>query len=247
MTLRALIVDHEADSRRSIRTVLDREPDLEVVDVCVEGRSAMEAVARHRPDVMFVDVEAPGMNGFAMLQKGRGGHMPKIVVTTNSEDYAIRAIEVQALDYLLKPVSADRLQRSLTKAREQLTVERNSYNAPGAHPVAAPAADRLAFKSKGVIKFALMQDIQWVEAQGNYVKVFVHGESHMVRETMSRMERRLDRAQFIRIHRSRLVNLRFLREIQAWTGNRQSMVVMLDGTQFPLSRGCRANVRHLIK
>jgi two-component system LytT family response regulator len=247
MTLRALIVDHEADSRRSIRTVLDREPDLEVVDVCVEGRSAMEAVARHRPDVMFVDVEAPGMNGFSMLQKGLAGHMPKIVVTTNTEDYAIRAIEAQALDYLLKPVSADRLQRSLTKAREQLTVERNSFSAPSPLPAPAPAADRLAFKSKGVIKFALIQDIQWVEAQGNYVKVFVHGESHMIRETMSRMEQRLDRAQFIRIHRSRLVNLRYLREIQAWTGNQQSMVVMLDGTQFPLSRGCRANVRHLIK
>ncbi|MBI2682390.1 MAG: response regulator transcription factor [Acidobacteriales bacterium] len=247
MTLRALIVDHESESRKSIRSVLNREPDLEIVDVCVEGKSAMEAVERHRPDVMFVDVDAPGFNGFSLLQSGPGSNLPKIVVTTNTKDYALRAIEAQALDYLLKPVSADRLHRSVTKAREQLTVERNSFSLPSAPPAAVPAADRLAFKSKGVIKFALIQDIQWVEAQGNYVKVFVHGEAHLIRETMGRIEQRLSIASMIRIHRSRLVNLRFVREIQALTGNQQSLVVMLDGTQFPLSRGCRANVSHLIR
>ena len=247
MTLRALIVDHEADSRQSIEDVLTREPDLEIVEVCSEGKTAMEAMHRHHPDVMFVDVEAPGMNGFSLLQRIPGGTLPKIVVTTNTRDYALRAIEAQALDYLLKPVSADRLHRTVTKAREQLTVERNSYSVSNPPPAAVPAADRLAFKSKGVIKFTLIQDIQWVEAQGNYVKLFLHGESHLIRETMSRMVQRLGNTPFIRIHRSRLVNLRFVREIQAWTGNQQSLVVMLDGTQFALSRGCRANVRHLIK
>jgi two-component system LytT family response regulator len=108
-------------------------------------------------------------------------------------------------------------------------------------------SDRMAFKSKGVIKFVPIQEIQWVEAEGNYVRIAVRGETHLIRETMTRMAAKLSGAPFIRVHRSRLVNLRFVKEIQAWAGNQQSTVVMQDGHAFPLSRGCRKNVRHLLK
>jgi two-component system LytT family response regulator len=188
------------------------------------------------------------VNGFSMLQKLSQKQGPKIVVTTASRDYALRAIEAQALDYVLKPFQPDRLQRSVVKAREMFRAERNQQNAAAAQAQApSPQGDRIAFKSKGVIKFVAIQEIQWVEAQGNYMRIFFKGEAHLIRETMTNMVGRLESVQFIRIHRSRLVNLRFIKEIQAWSGNRQSMVVMQDGTQFPLSRGCRRNVRHLIK
>jgi two-component system LytT family response regulator len=248
MTLRAVIVDHESTSRKAIRSLLTDQPDFEVVGEYTEGRSAAEAMERQRPDVVFVDLDAPGVNGFAMLQKFSQKQGPKIVVTTASRDYALRAIEAQALDYVLKPFQPDRLQRSVAKARETLRSER-SQQAAAAAPNQLPITqgDRIAFKSKGVIKFVAIQDIQWVEAQGNYMRIFFKGEAHLIRETMTNMVGRLESAQFIRIHRSRLVNLRFIKEIQAWSGNRQSMVVMQDGTQFPLSRGCRRNVRHLIK
>ena len=246
MTLRAVIVDHESNSRKAIRSLLTDQPDFEVVGEYSEGRSAAEAMERQRPDVVFVDLDAPGVNGFSMLQKFSQKQGPKIVVTTASRDYALRAIEAQALDYVLKPFQADRLQRSVVKARESLRAER-SQQAATSNQAAMPQGDRIAFKSKGVIKFVAIQDIQWVEAQGNYMRIFFKGEAHLIRETMTNMVGRLESVQFIRIHRSRLVNLRFIKEIQAWSGNRQSMVVMQDGTQFPLSRGCRRNVRHLIK
>lgn len=246
MTLRAFIVDHESASRKAIRSMLSNQPDFEVVGEYSEGRSAAEAMERQRPDVVFVDLDAPGVNGFAMLQRMSQRPMPKIVVTTASKDYALRAIEAQALDYILKPFNQDRLQRSVIKAREQLRAEKTAQaNNAAAQPTSS--GDRLAFKSKGVIKFVAVQDIQWVEAQGNYMRISFRGETHLIRETMANMVARLENAQFIRIHRSRLVNLRFIREIQAWSGNRQSMVVMQDGAEFPLSRGCRKHVRHLIK
>jgi two-component system LytT family response regulator len=202
---------------------------------------------KQRPDVVFVDLDAPGVNGFAMLQRMTQRPMPKIVVTTASKDYALRAIEAQALDYILKPFNQDRLQRSVIKAREQLRAEKSAQAATAVGPASASNGERLAFKSKGVIKFVAVQDIQWVEAQGNYMRISFRGETHMIRETMANMVARLESVQFIRIHRSRLVNLRFIREIQAWSGNRQSMVVMQDGLEFPLSRGCRRHVRHLIR
>jgi two-component system LytT family response regulator len=186
-------------------------------------------------------------HGFAMLQRLSQRSMPKIVVTTASKDYALRAIEAQALDYVLKPFNQDRLQRSVMKAREQLRAEKTAQGGLHAPTPTPSSGDRLAFKSKGVIKFVAIQDIQWVEAQGNYMRIAFRGETHLIRETMANMVARLENSQFIRIHRSRLVNLRFIREIQAWSGNRQSMVVMQDGTEFPLSRGCRKHVRHLIK
>jgi two-component system, LytTR family, response regulator len=249
MTLRAFIVDHESASRKAIRSMLTNQPDFEVVGEYAEGRSAAEAIERQRPDVVFVDLDAPGVNGFAMLQRMSQRPMPKIVVTTASKDYALRAIEAQALDYVLKPFNPDRLQRSVMKAREQLRAERAvGMNQPAPVTATVPSSgDRLAFKSKGVIKFVAVQDIQWVEAQGNYMRISFRGETHLIRETMANMVARLENAQFIRIHRSRLVNLRFIREIQAWSGNRQSLVVMQDGAEFPLSRGCRKHVRHLIK
>ncbi len=247
MTLRAFIVDHESASRKAIRSMLSNQPDFEVVGEYSEGRSAAEAMERQRPDVVFVDLDAPGVNGFAMLQRMSQRPMPKIVVTTASKDYALRAIEAQALDYVLKPFNLDRLQRSVMKAREQLRAEKNAQAASTASQSPTVSGDRLAFKSKGVIKFVAVQDIQWVEAQGNYMRISFRGETHLIRETMANMVARLESAQFIRIHRSRLVNLRFIREIQAWSGNRQSMVMMQDGAEFPLSRGCRKHVRHLIK
>jgi two-component system, LytTR family, response regulator len=247
MTFRAVIVDHESTSRKAIRSLLTDQPDFEVVGEYSEGRSAAEAMERQRPDVVFVDLDAPGVNGFSMLQKFSQKHGPKIVVTTASRDYALRAIEAQALDYVLKPFHPDRLQRSVAKAREQCRAERSQQAAASQAQLPTLQGDRIAFKSKGVIKFVAIQDIQWVEAQGNYMRIFFKGEAHLIRETMTNMVGRLESAQFIRIHRSRLVNLRFIKEIQAWSGNRQSMVVMQEGTQFPLSRGCRRNVRHLIK
>jgi two-component system, LytTR family, response regulator len=247
MTLKAFIVDHESASRKAIRSMLSNQPDFEVVGEYSEGRSAAEAMERQRPDVVFVDLDAPGVNGFAMLQRMSQRPMPKIVVTTASKDYALRAIEAQALDYVLKPFNLDRLQRSVVKAREQLRAEKNAQAANGASQSPSGSGDRLAFKSRGVIKFVAVQDIQWVEAQGNYMRISFRGETHLIRETMANMVARLEGAQFIRIHRSRLVNLRFIREIQAWSGNRQSMVMMQDGSEFPLSRGCRKHVRHLIK
>jgi two-component system LytT family response regulator len=242
-----VIVDHESSSRKAIRSLLTDQPDFEVVGEYSEGRSAAEAMERHRPDVVFVDLDAPGVNGFSMLQKFSQKQGPKIVVTTASRDYALRAIEAQAVDYVLKPFQPNRLERSVEKAREQLRSERTQQATAVQQQPPITQGDRIAFKSKGVIKFVAIQDIQWVEAQGNYMRILFKGEAHLIRETMSNMVGRLESAQFIRIHRSRLVNLRFIKEIQAWSGNRQSMVVMQDGTQFPLSRGCRRNVRHLIK
>ncbi len=256
MAIRSLVVDDEPLARRRVLRLLREEPDAEVVGSAATGDEAVEAVRAHAPDLLLLDVQMPGRDGFGVLESLAGGEMPYVVFVTAYDQYALRAFEVHALDYLLKPFDAARFHQAFARARAQIrrreTREHRSRligllgdlaagrgEAEGASgPAAAEApqaAERLLVRADGRILFLRTEEIDWVGAQGNYAELHVGAEAYLVRETMGELEARLDPRRFLRVHRSTIVNLDRVRELRPWFGG-DYRVVLLDGTELHLSR-----------
>lgn len=255
--IRTLIVDDESLARRRLRRLLETERDVEIVGEAASGGEAVEAIRELRPDLMFLDVQMPEMDGFGVIEAVGVDELPAVVFVTAFDQYAVRAFEVQALDYLLKPFDADRLRGTFARARrhvagnggqhdqqkqimallETLAAERREPGQPAARP-AERTPDRLMIKSSGRVYFVKVSDIDYVEAAGNYVRLHVGKDAHLLRETMNGVETRLDASQFLRIHRSTIVNLDRVKEMQPWFSG-EYVVIMKDGTQLKLSRGYR--------
>ena len=202
---------------------------------------------------MFLDVQMPGLNGFEVIEAVGADRMPTVIFVTAYDEYALRAFEVHALDYLLKPFGRDRFQQTLQHAREIL--ERRRAGDLGRRLLALvndikpePAArlDRLVVKSGGRVFFLRTDEIDWIEAAGNYVRLHLGEESHLFRETMNRMEARLDGRRFVRIHRSRIVNTERVKELQPWF-NGEHVVILQNGTRLTLSRGYREKLQEQLK
>lgn len=250
--IRTLIVDDEPLARERIRTLLKPVPDIRVVGECSDGRRAVKAIRRHKPDLVYLDVQMPEMDGFDVLEVLEPGEMPVIIFATAYDKYALRAFDVHALDYLLKPFDRERFETALARAREQIGKRRNgdinqrllsllAERATGQKP-----AQRLVIKSGGRITFLRAGEIDWVEAAGNYLRLHVGKEEHLLRETMGGLEGRLDPQKFLRIHRSTIVNLDRVKEMQpSFHGDYQ--VRLNDGTRLTLSRGYRDKLQEILR
>lgn len=260
--LRVLIVDDEALSRQRVRRLLLAEPDAEVIGECADGREAVEAIRRARPDLVCLDVQMPTLDGFAILQAIAPDVAPRVVFVTADEAHARRAFDVHAVDYVRKPIDAERFRRAIARVRE---VRRQAVAADrlgrlldtvravadGSGPTPAESrreatwASRLLVKHEGRMFFVKVADIDWIEADRNYVRLHVGPVAHTIRERISQLEATLDPALFARIHRSTIVNLNRVREMQQWFSG-DYVVLLEDGTRLRLSRHYREQVEQQV-
>ena len=245
---RVLIVDDEPLARERIRTLLEEEPAFELVGEAADGTAGAESILALQPDLVFLDVQMPGADGFDVIEAVGADKMPFVVFVTAYDRYALRAFDVHALDYLLKPFDRERFRDALSRARKQL--DRDENGDLGRRLLALvkdlrrdqPKSDRLVVKSGGRLFFLRTEEIDWVEAAGNYVRIHVGPASHLLRETMNAIEGRLDPEKFFRIHRSRIVNMERIQELQPWL-NGEYAVLLRTGTRLTLSRGYREKLQ----
>jgi two-component system LytT family response regulator len=263
MPLHVLVADDEAIARRRLIRFLRNEPDVQIVAECSTGGEALEALDAHPVDLAILDVQMPDIDGLQVIATRGPERMPAVIFVTAYDEYAVRAFEVHALDYLLKPVTGERFHAAFQRARQQLERSISSQRGerlaallaqvlagnaalPGVEELAQPPqsrhADRLTVKSDGRVYFVKTSDVDWVEAEGNYVRVHAGSSTHLIRETLNAVEALLDPAQFSRIHRSTVVNLDRIREMQAWFAG-DYVVILKDGTQLKLSRTYREHLQ----
>lgn len=261
--IRVLIVDDEPLAREGIRLLLEKETDIEVVGEAGDGTEAIQAIESLKPALVFLDVQMPGMTGVEVLEQLDGADMPEVIFVTAYDQYALRAFEHHALDYLLKPFDDDRFQQALDEARKRVR-ERGAdrlgqrlmallaeYREAGENPPieaaepAAPFAHRLAVRTSGRIYFLRTEEIDWIEAADYYVKLHVGPKSHLMRESMNKLEKQLDPEMFLRVHRSSIVNLDRVKELHAG-GGADPAVVLQDGTRLKLSRSRRERLNRLL-
>jgi two-component system LytT family response regulator len=244
--IRTLVADDEPIARARVVSLLKGEADIEVVRECATGEEAREAIEQERLDLLFLDIQMPVVSGMELARTIRANGMPAVVFVTAYDQYALRAFEVHALDYLLKPFSSDRFRAALGHAREHLakrrsapdTVSSAADGGGGRDGLAPGRRTRLMVKSGGRIHFVRTADIDWCEAAGNYVRMHVGQQEHLVRDTMGHLESQLDPQQFMRIHRSTIVNVDRIQEMQS-SFNGEYVVLLRNGTRLTLSRGYR--------
>jgi two-component system LytT family response regulator len=250
MSIRTLIVDDEKLARDKLRRLLGKESDIDIIGECSCGTDTVEFINQKDPELVFLDIQMPELNGFEVLGKIKPEKMPTIVFVTAYDQYALDAFNVHALDYLTKPFDQDRLQTALGKVRNQLESSRQgvmderllsllqALRAEKEYP------DRLVLKSSGKIYFVKTADVDWVEAAGNYVKIHAARKSHMLRETMTGIEKKLPPDKFLRIHRSSLVNIDSIRELNPlFSGD--YLVTLQDDTELTLSRNYHDRLKQL--
>ena len=242
MTLRALIVDDEALARQRIRQLMADESDFEVIGEASNGMEAVTLIESLRPDLVFLDIQMPLLDGFGVIEAIGAEQMPATLFCTAYDAHAVKAFEVHAVDYLLKPFDRDRFKRALAWVRERSSKPRNEpdgFKALLSELESGQARpDRFLVKTGERWLMVKCTEIQWIDAEGNYVRLHVDGATHMLRHTMAEVLARLDPAQFKRIHRSTIVNLDFVRDLQPWTGGDMT-VFLRDGTRLTLSRTYR--------
>jgi two-component system LytT family response regulator len=228
MRLRALIADDEPLARKKIKSLLARESDAEVAGECGSGAEAARLIRELDPNLVFLDIEMPELDGLTVLD-GLGARAPAVIFVTAYDQYAVRAFEVKALDYLLKPIDRRRFGVALERAREHLRQSEGGAVSP---------LTRLLVRSGDRLSVLKVDDVDWVEAADNYVKVHAAGETHLLRETLTRLKSRLDPARFLRVHRSTLVNVDRIQSLYPLFHGDQ-MLVLRDGTELTLSRRYR--------
>jgi two-component system, LytTR family, response regulator len=241
--IHALIVDDEPLARRGIRVRLERAGDVEVIGECASGSEAVTVIRHLEPDLVFLDVQMPGLDGFDVVERVGVERMPPVVFVTAYDAHALRAFDVHALDYLLKPIDDERFDTAVERARRR--VAEREVSAVGRKLAAALEElrpRRILIKDRGRVVILNEGDVDWVEAEGDYVRVHAAGRGHLLRETMAAMEERLDPASFARIHRSTIVNVSRIRELKPHA-NREFTVVLKDGTKLRLSRSYRDALR----
>ena len=245
--IRTLIVDDEPLSRRRLRDLLASEPDFELVGECGDGIEAMGWLRARSCDLVFLDVQMPGLDGMEVARRLAAGRGPAIIFVTAYDCYALPAFEVHAVDYLLKPFDRERFRKALVWARA--AIGRDQGGEPADLPPATLAdlrddrqpLERVTIKSSGRIYFVKTADIDWIEAAGNYLRLHVGTDTHSLRETMNNLEARLDPDRFWRIHRSTIVNVDRIRELQPLFHG-DYVVILHDDTELTLSRTYRRNL-----
>jgi len=242
--IRALIVDDEPLARRRIKSLLAHDQSVEVIGECSDGYKAVTSISELNPDLVFLDVQMPAMDGFEVIKTISAEQMPTVIFVTAYDQYALKAFEVNALDYLLKPFDRRRFQKTLERAKAMIRGLKNGnvnnqllsllddlrreQNIP----------DHFIIKSGDRVVFLRVEEIDWMSTVGNYVRLQVGRDSHLMRETMTGMESKLDPVSFMRIHRSTIVNLDRVKEVQPWAKG-EYVVIMRDGTRLIMSRRYR--------
>jgi len=257
--IRTVIVDDEPLARRNIRLLLKDEADIEISGEAASGREALALIRKHSPDLVFLDIQMPEMDGFGVLENIEAEQLPVIVFVTAFDHYALKAFEFHALDYLLKPFDDARFEKALRQAKRQ--IEQREVKDLSQRLVAllegreAPTAEaqerhdhvsRLLIKSSGRVFFLKTEEIDYIQAEDYYVKLQVGRKGHLLRETMNEMEEKLDPSRFLRIHRSTIVNIERIRELQQHF-NGDYIVILNDGTELKLSRSRREHLQKLLK
>jgi two-component system LytT family response regulator len=251
MTIRTLIVDDEPLGRGGISARLQNEADIEIIGECANGRLAVAAIRQYSPDLLFLDVQMPGMSGFEVLQTAGADAVPVVIFVTAFDEYALRAFEVHALDYLLKPIDDERFRLALQRARTHLRQKTESAlgqrltsllsSLSSNNSLLPKTRERFVIKSSGRISFIKAEEVDWIEAVGDYARLHVGKQAHLIRETMSALATELD-ARFLRIHRSLIVNAERIKELHPLF-NGEYNVILRDGTELKSSRSYREQLR----
>ena len=264
--IRAIIVDDEQLARRGIRARLERAGGYTVVAECASGREAIAAIREHDPAVVFLDVQMPGIDGFGVIEEIGAERMPVVIFVTAFDNHALKAFEAHAFDYLLKPIDDDRFALTVERARRRVVereesgvarrlaalmhdlrpalegAEERARRAETGTDASSVPVNRIVVRDRDRVLLIDVGDIDWIGADGDYVRIHTGGKSHLVRDTMAAMEQRLDAASFVRIHRSTIVNATRIRELRPYS-SREYAVILKDGTRLRLSRRYRERLR----
>jgi two-component system LytT family response regulator len=255
--IRTLIVDDEPLARQNILALLKDDPEVEVVGESGSGAEALRAIAKQSPDLLFLDIQMPELNGFDVLERIEAERLPVVIFVTAFDHYAIQAFEVHALDYLLKPFDDARFEKALRQAKAQIEQREikqlskrlisllEDRERPTDRPARGTYLTRLMVKSASRVFFLKVDEVDWIEAADYYVKLHIARKSHLLRESMSDLEGRLDPDKFMRIHRSAIVNLDRVKEMHPLF-NGEYVVILHDGTELKLSRSRREQLQQLL-
>ena len=251
MKIRTLIVDDEPLARERLRKLLQAEPEIELVRECANGREAVAAIKKEAPELMFLDVQMPELDGFGVLTALNTEKLPAVVFVTAYDKFALKAFDIHAVDYLLKPFDRERFKAALGRALNRIKSEQSGELSQRLSALladlkpGAKAPERLAVKTAGRVVFVKLDEIDWIEAADNYVNLHVGGESHWLRETMTALETRLSAERFLRISRSTIVNVERIKELQPMFHG-DYVVLLRNGTRLTLSRSYRNQLQQLL-
>jgi two-component system LytT family response regulator len=263
--IRTLIVDDEPLARQGLKLLVKGDPQIEIIGECANGREAIRVLQIELPDLLFLDVQMPEINGFETLAQARVERLPTVIFVTAYDDYALQAFEAQALDYLLKPFSDERFHIALTRAKEQIEQKRfkeqnqklqtllQTYqsdqraNSLTQHQrLSSGFCERLMVKAGARVFFLQAAEIDWIEAADYYALLHVGSKSHLLRETLTELEAKLDPQTFVRIHRSTIVNINRVNQLYA-QGSGDYAVILRDGTILKISRRRREKLQFLLQ
>lgn len=247
MTIRTLIADNEVSVRERIRSILLQDPSFSLIAECGNGLEASRMIRESDPDLVIIDVHMPGMNGLKVISKDYPSGRPVTIFMADDGEMALQAFELHAVDYLMKPLDPGRLEKALSRAQERLQQlsERKSVSKSGKESV-PETCPRILVKSNGKVCLLKVSDIDWIEASGNYLRLHVGEKVHLVRETMNNMERQLGNDQFMRIHRSTIVNIDRIHEMQSWFHGEYE-IHLQNGTRLMMSRGYRNKLQAITR
>jgi two-component system LytT family response regulator len=256
--IKTLIVDDEPLARRTIRDLLIADPDIEIIGECGSGAEAVKFIRRQLPDLLFLDIQMPGMNGFEALAKIEHERIPAIVFVTAFDRYALKAFDLHALDYLLKPFTDQRFEEALHQAKTHLELREIGKLSQSLLALLGDQAGRessalkrrgfltrFMIRSSGRVEFIKASDVDWIAADDYYIKLHVGAKSHLLRISMNELEEKLDPKQFLRIHRSSIVNFDRVKELHQ-NPSGEYVVVLKNGTELKLSRSRRERLEELL-
>lgn len=252
MTYRALIVDDEAYAREIVRSLLAKDSDFELIGSCTNGSEAIEMIGEKRPDIVFLDIQMPGIDGFKVIEQTRAVHTPYYVFATAYDAFALKAFEVNALDYLLKPFDDQRFFETLERAKTALANRekadlKDQLSQLLVHQSQAKKSflRRISIKTGGRIHFINTEDIDWIEADNQYVKIHCTSKAHTHRQSLTELEGLLDPERFVRVHRSAIVNVNRIQSLEPhFRGD--FMITLHNGTKVKLAQSRKENLRQLM-
>ena len=258
MKIKTIIADDEPLAREKIRNLLEQDPDIELIGECADGIETVTAIRNQQPDLVFLDVQMPELDGFGVLKALRDSNLPTFIFVTAYDQYALRAFEVHALDYLLKPFDRERFQKALQRAKEHIRKEKagevneklltllEDLKSEKSNNHERKYLDRLVIKAGGRVTFLKTEEIDWIEAAGNYIRLYIGKDSHLLRDTMNNIQTKLDPEKFLRIHRSTILKIDRIKELQPWYHG-EYVVTLENGKQLTSSRSYRHQLGKLLE
>jgi two-component system LytT family response regulator len=249
--IRTIIVDDEPIARRHVRSLLGEHPEIEIIGECGNGPDAIAAIRKERPELVLLDIQMPEIDGFGVVKEIGADRMPVVVFVSAFDEYALAAFEAHALDYIMKPVKRDRFHQTIRRAVDQIG-QRGSTDLRGSLGRLLERIEserrfptRLAIKTEGRMLFLKAAEIDWIETDGDHVKFHVGPQTYLHRTTLTRLEERLSPKLFLRIHRSIVVNIERVRELQPWFQG-DYVLILADGTRLTSGRSYRERVREFV-